>query len=500
MNNSNIPKLLKNKSHNSKHNSKRNIKSTFRKKNALKVPKHKSQKNKKIKKHKNITQKHKQLIGGTPNPIDKLSGALDEAAAARQVEPAPPSQVLRSDQDKQIDAPDELTAVEIAAAQSIPSSPQSLPPPPPPPHPPPPPPQPDVTAPSSPLSSLPPPPPPHPPPSRIPPPAQQLGNITGDRTEIGPSGSRGPSSPPGITTVKGISASQKDRLIKAAAKTVEDIEKALSDANKTLADLKAMPLQENISKLKPPSNIYPKQYTIGFILPANTEFARLPQQGISPESYFADLVGNTMPRPLQLSSIQGQTSQDVAVVHEPSGPPPGPPTRQTRPPPLGPLPTQPPSQPPTQTRPPPLGPPPGPPSQPPTQLPTQPPASPPAPPPTPPPTPPPALPPAPPPTPPPTPPPAPPPTPPPALPPAPPPAPPPALPPAPPPAPPPTPPPTPPPPPPAQPLAPSSIQVEAPSEEAAAAQAAATAAAELEISNPTGLIPLAQHGMTPIPS
>ena len=32
MNNSNIPKLLKNKSHNSKHNSKRNIKSTFRKK------------------------------------------------------------------------------------------------------------------------------------------------------------------------------------------------------------------------------------------------------------------------------------------------------------------------------------------------------------------------------------------------------------------------------------------------------------------------------------
>ena len=28
------------------------------------------------------------MIGGTPNPIDQLSGALDEAAAARQDEPA----------------------------------------------------------------------------------------------------------------------------------------------------------------------------------------------------------------------------------------------------------------------------------------------------------------------------------------------------------------------------------------------------------------------------
>jgi hypothetical protein len=115
-----------------------------------------------------------------------------------------------------------------------------------------------------------------------------------------------------------MSVSERNRLIKAAEKTVGDIVKALGDANETLAGLKAMPIEKNISKLKPPPNTYPKQYTIGFILPANTEFAKLPQQGISPESYFADLVGNTMTRPIQLSSMQGQTSQNVAVVNEPS--------------------------------------------------------------------------------------------------------------------------------------------------------------------------------------
>ena len=157
-------------------------------------------------------------------------------------------------------------------------------------------------------------------------PVEQLGdrtsNITGNITETRP---REPSSTPGVTVVKGLTNDQRTRLVTAAEKTVSDIEKALRDANKTLADLKAMPLEENISKLKPPSNIYPKQYTIGFILPANTEFAKLPQEGISPESYFADLVGNTMPRPLQLSSIEGQTGQNIAVVNEPpQGPPPRP--------------------------------------------------------------------------------------------------------------------------------------------------------------------------------
>ena len=403
MKNSNIPKLLKKKSRNFKYNSKRNKKITFRKKNALKVPKYKSQKNKKIKKHKHITQKHKRFIGGAPNPIDNLSAALAEASAA----PQPAADIANEEQAAEesaqdvearlistrispIDAANEQQAAEEAAqdeevklglaSQSsdnrdvdrlldqspdrppqpgdlppqpgdlpaqpgdlpvqpgdLPAQPGDLPPQPGdlpaqpgdlpaqpgdlPPQPGDLPAQPgdlpaqpgDLPAQPGDLPAQPSDLPPQPAPPPAPPPAQppSSGNI-------GPRGPHEPPGPPGVTVVNGMSVSERNRLIQAAEKTVGDIVKALGDANETLAGLKAMPIEKNISKLKPPPNTYPKQYTIGFILPANTEFAKLPQQGISPESYFADLVGNTITRPIQLSSMQGQTSQNVAVVNEPS--------------------------------------------------------------------------------------------------------------------------------------------------------------------------------------
>jgi len=313
MNNSNIPKLLKNKSHNfkynSKHKSKRNIKNTFRKKNALKVSKHKS-------------KKHKQFIGG--NNKTNSDYKLDTKYNTNNPEK------LGYKAQPQVDAipATELVQEQLAAERAAEIAQEEL----------------DAKT----QSEL-----------------AQEELYTNRATELTPpptSQATGPREPyiyPGETVVKGLTNKQRSRLVTDAEQTVSDIEKALRDAkifladlkampltieqrsglvtnaeetvidiekalrdaNKILSDLKAIPIQENKSELKPPSNIYPKQYTLGFILPANTEFAELPQKGISPESYFADIAGHTISRPLQLSSMKIETGKDVAVVSEPPPPP-----------------------------------------------------------------------------------------------------------------------------------------------------------------------------------
>jgi len=361
MKNSNIPKLLKNKSHHIKHNFNRNKNHTFRKKNALKIPKKLSHKNK-IKKYKNITQKRKLFTGGAPDPIEQLVAGLDAARAARQAAAATAISPPPLPSDSRIDADSEKDAAEKAALtaqlqldldrastpidtgfeeDAAPATADPL-----------------AAAPAtadastttgtgdlgtaspttaaaaartssrdaSPTTAS-----PTTPAARTNTGAAALGTASptsaspatasnsGVAGPPGPPGPAGPRGPPGQPLVKkGISKKDRDRLIGAAQRTIDDIEKSLKDAVRTLADLQSLPLETDSSPETPPPNINPKQYTIGLILPANTEFYNLPPSGVSPETFFADILGTNIQRPLHFSSMAGTATQGISTIGDPS--------------------------------------------------------------------------------------------------------------------------------------------------------------------------------------
>ena len=104
-----------------------------------------------------------------------------------------------------------------------------------------------------------------------------------------------------------VSQGDKDKLIKANKKTISDLEKALTDAKDSLTRAEALKVKDKSKSGRfsnmfsgPPAGTNHKQYTVGLILPANTEFYNLPTEGIKPNTFFANLFGQTVQAPTNM--------------------------------------------------------------------------------------------------------------------------------------------------------------------------------------------------------
>ena len=129
-----------------------------------------------------------------------------------------------------------------------------------------------------------------------------------------------------------VSQGDKDKLIKANKKTISDLEKALTDAKDSLSRAEALRVKDKSKSGRfsnmfsgPPAGTNHKQYTVGLILPANTEFYNLPAEGVKPNTFFANLFGQTVQAPMNMlmhnpQKLQVSSSQSVSSATQTDAP------------------------------------------------------------------------------------------------------------------------------------------------------------------------------------